>query len=100
MQDVFDGSTGYLFIFFNQGPLPQNAGHILHVAPINTEHVLLLCVTWSGESFPSSATILLRQATEPNRGTDSPTLRYLCPLVLNTRITHSGLPQVTKHNQG
>lgn len=55
--------------------------------------------TWSGESFPSSATILRKQATDPKRGTASLTLRYLCPLLLNTRITHSSLNQMKRHNQ-
>lgn len=58
---------------------------------------MITCVvTWSRESFPSSATILLRLATEPNRGTASPTRRYLWPLLLNTSVTHSGLPAKTE----
>ena len=50
------------------------------------------CVsTWSGEMFPSSATMALRQDREPKRGTASPTRRYLCPFVLNTSVTHIDL---------
>lgn len=86
-------------------PFLTNFIYHLRKKPTNPHWVTLLYVTWSGESFPSSATILLRQATEPNRGRASPTLRYLCPLVLNTRITHSDLPAKKKkkketHNQG
>ncbi|TNN44849.1 hypothetical protein EYF80_044938 [Liparis tanakae] len=73
----------------------SDAGQILLI-----KEGALEAVTWSGDSFPSSATILLRPATEPNRGTASPTRRYRCPLVLNTRITNSNLPQMMEeHSQ-
>ena len=48
-------------------------------------------VTWSGEIFPSSATMVRSADMDPNRGTASPTRRYRWPLVLKTSVTFRGL---------
>lgn len=45
------------------------------VRKVQSHQLQLLYCTWSGEIFPSSATNLLRKATEPNSGTASPTRR-------------------------
>lgn len=90
--DMVRGSIWFQWELYPEEPTPT----VFQCLWLSSRYALLL--TCSGESFPSAATILLRQATDPNRGTASVTLRYLCPLLVNTRITCSSLNQMKRQS--